>query len=61
MPRCPSIWALPCFHGYVPPGYINSWLQILKNDTKAIFTTAADFILTRVGLSVADEELPAAA
>ncbi len=50
------------------PEYINSWLQILKNDTKAIFTaaakaqTASDFILNRAGLSVAeDEELPAAA
>lgn len=50
------------------PEYINSWLQILKNDTKAIFTaaakaqTAADFILDRAGLSVTDEEgLPAAA
>lgn len=50
------------------PEYINSWLQILKNDTKAIFTaaakaqTAADFILDRAGLSAPrDEELPAAA
>ena len=50
------------------PEYINSWLKILKNDPKAIFTaaskaqTAADFILTRAGLFVADdEELPAAA
>ena len=50
------------------PEYINSWLQILKNDTKAIFTaaakaqTAADFILARARLTVDDdEELPAAA
>ena len=50
------------------PEYINPWLQILKNDTKAIFTaaakaqTAVDFILARAGLSVDDdEELPAAA
>jgi antirestriction protein ArdC len=50
------------------PEYINSWLQILKNDTKAIFTaaakalTAADFILDRAGLTVTDDqELPAAA
>jgi antirestriction protein ArdC len=48
------------------PEYINFWLQILKKDTKAIFTAgakaqgAADFVLEKSGLSESlDKELPA--
>jgi len=50
------------------PEYINSWLQILKKDNRAIFTaaakaqTAADFVLDKAGLSSSeDDQLPAAA
>ncbi|MDP3479768.1 MAG: zincin-like metallopeptidase domain-containing protein [Desulfoprunum sp.] len=50
------------------PGYINSWLQILKNDTKTIFTAAAkaqnavDFVLDKAGVNDCHEApLPAAA
>ena len=50
------------------PEYINSWLQILKKDSRAIFTaaakaqTAADFVLDKAGLFVSeDDQLPAAA
>ena len=50
------------------PGYIDSWLQILKQDKKAIFTaaakaqTAADFVLEKVGLAAVGEgNLPEAA
>ncbi len=50
------------------PEYINSWLQILKKDNRAIFTAAAkaqiaaDFVLDKAGLSSSeDEQLPAAA
>ena len=50
------------------PEYINSWLTILKGDSRAIFTaaakaqTAADFVLDKAGISdVLDAPLPAAA
>ena len=50
------------------PEYINSWLQILKKDNRAIFTAAAkaqnaaDFVLEKAGLSFSeDDQLPAAA
>lgn len=50
------------------PEYINSWLEILKGDSKAIFTAAAkaqdaaDYILLKAGLADEEEEaLPAAA
>ena len=50
------------------PEYINSWLEILKGDSKAIFTaaakaqSAADFILDKAGLtSILDTPLSAAA
>ena len=50
------------------PEYINSWLQILKKDSMAIFTaaakaqTAADFVLDKAGLSFSEgDQLPAAA
>jgi len=50
------------------PGYINSWLQILQADSKAIFTAAAkaqnaaDFVLDKAGISGCHEApLPAAA
>lgn len=50
------------------PEYINSWLQILKKDNRAIFTaaakaqTAADFVLDKAGFSsTEDDQLPAAA
>ncbi len=50
------------------PEYINHWLQILKGDSRAIFTAAAkaqiaaDFLLDKAGIVGATEEtLPAAA
>ena len=50
------------------PEYLNHWLQILKGDSKAIFTAAAkaqngaDFVLDKAGIaSVQEETLPAAA
>ena len=50
------------------PEYINSWLQILKGDNRAIFTAAAkaqlaaDFVLDRAGVTDhLDAPLPAAA
>ena len=50
------------------PEYIHHWLQILKGDSKAIFTAAAkaqhaaDFVLDQAGIVRAEEEtLPAAA
>ena len=55
------------------PEYINKWLQILQNDSKAIFTAAAkaqqatDFVLGKAGIGSAQEdvfatnELPVAA
>jgi len=50
------------------PGYIDSWLRILKEDNRAIFTaaakaqTAADFVLDKAGLAAeAAEDLPEAA
>lgn len=50
------------------PEYINSWLEILKGDSKAIFTAAAkaqnaaDFVLDKAGITgVLDTPLPAAA
>ena len=50
------------------PEYIHHWLQILKGDSKAIFTAAAkaqhaaDFVLDQAGIVPAKEEtLPAAA
>ncbi len=50
------------------PEYINHWLQILKGDSRAIFTAAAkaqiaaDFLLDKAGIVGAEEEtLPAAA
>lgn len=50
------------------PEYINSWLQILKGDNRAIFTAAAkaqnaaDFVLDKAGLATGEEEnLPEAA
>ena len=50
------------------PEYIHHWLQILKGDSKAIFTAAAkaqhaaDFVLDQTGIVPAeDETLPAAA
>jgi len=50
------------------PEYINHWLQILKGDSRAIFTAAAkaqnaaDFLLDKAGTVGAEEEtLPAAA
>lgn len=50
------------------PEYINAWLEILKGDSKAIFTAAAkaqnaaDYVLDKAGLAHdAEEELPAAA
>lgn len=49
-------------------GYIDSWLRILAEDNRAIFTaaakaqTAADFVLDKVGLVAREEEhLPEAA
>ena len=49
-------------------GYIDSWLRILKEDNRAIFTaaakaqTAADFVLAKAGLAAeAAEDLPEAA
>ncbi|MEA1933148.1 MAG: zincin-like metallopeptidase domain-containing protein [Thermodesulfobacteriota bacterium] len=44
------------------PGYINSWLRILKQDKRAIFTAAAkaqtsvDFVLDKSGLASDEEE-----
>jgi len=50
------------------PEYINSWLEILKGDSKAIFTaaakaqSAADFVLDKAGLTIIlDPPLSAAA
>lgn len=50
------------------PGYIDSWLRILKEDNRAIFTaaakaqTAADFVLVKAGLATETvEDLPEAA
>ncbi|MDP2852349.1 MAG: zincin-like metallopeptidase domain-containing protein [Gallionella sp.] len=50
------------------PEYINSWLEILKGDSKAIFTaaakaqSAADFVLDKAGVtSILDPPLSAAA
>ena len=50
------------------PEYINSWLEILKDDSKAIFTAAAkaqgaaDFVLDKAGITgVLDTPLPVAA
>lgn len=50
------------------PGYIDSWLSILKQDNRAIFTAAAkaqaatDYVLTTAGLADGEEEnLPEAA
>jgi antirestriction protein ArdC len=50
------------------PEYINSWLQILKGDNRAIFTAAAkaqnaaDFVLDKAGLAAGEEDnLPEAA
>ena len=50
------------------PGYINSWLRILKQDNRAIFSaaakaqTAADFVLDKAGLTAEEVEcLPEAA
>jgi antirestriction protein ArdC len=50
------------------PDYIHHWLQILKDDSKAIFTAAAksqnaaDFVLGKAGIvGVQEETLPAAA
>ena len=50
------------------PGYIDSWLRILKQDNRAIFTaaakaqTAADFVLDKAGLTaVMEEDIPEAA
>lgn len=50
------------------PGYIDSWLRILEEDNRAIFTaaakaqTAADFVLDKAGLVAREEEhLPEAA
>jgi antirestriction protein ArdC len=50
------------------PEYINSWLEVLKNDHKAIFTAAAqaqaaaDYLFAAAGLTVTEEEeLPQAA
>lgn len=62
-----SFAAIP-FEEMRHPEYINSWLQILKGDNKAIFTAAAkaqnatDFVLDMAGLvGVCDTPLPAAA
>lgn len=56
------------FEGMRHPEYLNFWLQILKNDNRAIFTAAAkaqaaaDFVLDKAGLSVKEkEQMPAAA
>jgi len=50
------------------PEYINHWRQILKGDSRAIFTAAAkaqiaaDFLLDKAGIVGAEEEtLPVAA
>ena len=49
------------------PEYIQHWLEILKGDSKAIFTAsakaqkAADIILERAGITIQEETLPAAA
>lgn len=50
------------------PGYIDSWLHVLKEDNRAIFTAAAkaqaavDFVLDKAGLTEGEEEiLPEAA
>lgn len=50
------------------PGYIDSWLRILKQDNRAIFTAAAkaqaaaDFVLAKADLAAeAEEDLPEAA
>ena len=46
------------------PEYINVWLQILKDDNKAIFTAsakaqnAADFVLDKAGIAKVQEHAP---
>jgi len=48
------------------PEYINKWLQILQNDSKAIFTAAAkaqnatDFVLDKAGIGSVQEGVAAA-
>ena len=56
------------FEGMRHPEYINSWLQILKKDNRAIFSaaakaqTATDFVLNKSGLAAGEEgDLPEAA